>query len=194
MASKLNQSTVLVLNRNWQAIGVKTPMEAVSMLATGAATALDFREGGDFVPTSWSDWLELPVRAQDAVIGTVRGPVRQPTVVVAARFAKVPLRRPKFSLRGIWERDGGVCQYTGRSLRPHEGSIDHVLPVSRGGANSWENCVLSDRRINSRKGARLPEEAGLRLRRAPVRPRPVPVTMVLRNVHGVPDWDWFLPK
>jgi hypothetical protein len=38
--------------------------------------------------------------------------VRVPTVIVAANYAKVPLRRPRFGARGIWERDGGVCQYT----------------------------------------------------------------------------------
>ena len=37
----LNKSTVLVLNRHWQAIHVKTPAEAFCMIATGAATALD---------------------------------------------------------------------------------------------------------------------------------------------------------
>lgn len=48
-----------------------------------------------------------------------------PTVIVAANYAKVPLRRPRFGDRGIWECDGGVCQYTGRKLAPKEGNIDH---------------------------------------------------------------------
>jgi 5-methylcytosine-specific restriction endonuclease McrA len=51
-------------------------------------------------------------------VNTPRGPVRVPTVIVAANYAKVPLRRPRFGARGIWERDGGVCQYTGRKLAP----------------------------------------------------------------------------
>lgn len=192
MSPHLHQCTVLVLNRNWQAIGVKTPMEAVCMLASGAATALDIRDGGEFVPTRWEDWIRLAVRDADAFIGTVRGPVRQPTVVIAARYARVPLRRPKFGARGIWERDGGVCQYTGRKLRPNEGNIDHVVPLARGGANAWENCVLADKRVNNRKGCRLPDEAGLKLLREPKQPRAVPVSATIRNAHGIADWEWFL--
>ena len=112
----LNKSTVLVLNRHWQAIHVKTPAEAFCMMASDAATALDIAEG-NFVPTKWSDWLGLPVREHDSAVKTPRGQVRVPTVIVAANYAKVPLRRPRFGARGIWERDGGVCQYTGPQAR-----------------------------------------------------------------------------
>ena len=94
--------------------------------------------------------------------------------------------------RGIWERDGGVCQYTGRKLAPHEGNIDHIVPRSRGGASSWENCVLSHRTVNERKADRLPQEAGLRLLRSPAIPRAVPASMLIRNLHGVGDWQRFL--
>ncbi len=162
------------------------------MLSTGAATGLDVQDDQTIVPVTWEQWLKLPVRDGDQSVKTTGGPVRVPTVVVAARYDKVPLHRPSFTARGIWERDGGVCQYTGRKLARHEGNIDHVVPRSRGGASSWENCVLADRKINSRKADRLPQEAGLRLRRPPVTPREVPVTLLIRNVHGVRDWQHFL--
>ena len=93
---------------------------------------------------------------------------------------------------GIWERDGGVCQYTGRQLEPHEGNIDHVIPRSRGGKSTWDNCVLAHRDVNSRKGSRLPHEAGLTLRSCPGVPRLMPATRLIRNSHGVQDWERFL--
>ncbi|NIP95565.1 MAG: HNH endonuclease, partial [Akkermansiaceae bacterium] len=116
------------------------------------------------------------------------------TVVVLSRFDRVPLKRPRFSLRNIWERDGGRCQYTGRKLSPSEGNIDHVVPRSRGGESSWENCVLADRVVNQRKADRTPAEAGLRLARDPGYPRAVPVTWSIRNLHGIPEWEVFLPN
>lgn len=192
MSEILNKTTVLVLNRHWQAIGVKTPMEAFSMMAAGNATALDMLGEHELRPVRWEEWLDLPVRDNDQSIGTVHGPVRVPTVLVLARFDRVPKRRPKFCAKAIWERDGGVCQYTGKKLRPGEGNIDHVVPISRGGASSWENCVLADRRVNSRKGSKLPEEAGLKLMRQPFVPREVPVTLLIRNTHQVQDWRLFL--
>ena len=54
----LNKSTVLVLNRHWQAIHVKTPAEAFCMMATDAATALDICATATSCPTKWSDWLD----------------------------------------------------------------------------------------------------------------------------------------
>lgn len=66
------------------------------------------------------------------------------------------------------------------------------MPVSRGGASNWENCVLADRKINSRKGNKLPEEAGLKLLRRPAVPREVPVTHLIKNHHRVRDWEMFL--
>ncbi len=192
MKSILHKTTVLVLNRNWQAIHVKTPAEAFCMMATGAANGLDVQGNDSISPLKWDDWLKLPIREEDHVVNTPRGPVRVPTVIVASNYSKVPLCRPRFGARGIWERDGGVCQYTGRKLTPGEGNIDHVVPRSRGGASSWNNCVLSHREVNSRKGDRLPQEAGLRLLRSPVVPRAVPASVMIRNLHGIPDWQKFL--
>jgi len=192
MKDILNQPTVLVLNRHWQPINVKTPTEAFCMIASGSATALDVQGGHCFTPARWDDWLKLPVRGHDNAVNTPRGPVRVPTVIVAVNYARIPLRRPRFGSRGIWERDGGVCQYTGRKLSPKEGNIDHVIPRSRGGKTSWDNCVLAHREVNSRKADRLPHEAGLQLLRQPGAPRVVPVSVLIRNRHDVPDWAHFL--
>lgn len=192
MGDVLHKTTVLVLNRNWQAIDIKTPADAFCMMAAGTATALDIAQGDSMSPTKWPEWLLLPVRDTDNAVLTVHGPVRIPTVLVLARYDKVPKRRPKLSSRGIWDRDGGVCQYTGRKLTRDEGNIDHIMPRSRGGKTSWDNCVLADKRINSRKADRTPEEVGLKLQRKPGTPREMPSTYFIRNVHGVPDWEMFL--
>lgn len=188
----IDKPTVLVLNRNWQAIHVKTPAEAFCMMASGAARGLDVQGDDAIVPVAWDEWLALPVREQDRAIGTPRGVVRCPTVIVSANYARVPMRRPGLNRRGIWERDGGRCQYTGRLLAPHEGNIDHVVPRSRGGKTSWDNCVLAHREINSRKADRLPQEAGLRLLAPPRPPKALPATALIRNTHGVRDWEFFL--
>src|SRR5687768_14137856 len=163
----LNKATVLVLNRNWQAINVRTPQEAFCQMATGVATALEIEGEDQIRPVPWEEWLCLPIRPQDEAAHTVRGPIRVPTVIVLANFAKVPRKRPKLSARTIRERDGNRCQYTGELLRPDQGSIDHVVPRSRGGRDAWENCVWASKQVNARKGNRLPHEAGLRLLKAP---------------------------
>jgi 5-methylcytosine-specific restriction endonuclease McrA len=189
----LNKATVLVLNRNWQAINVRSPAEAFCQMAVNVATGLDIESPDSLRPVRWEDWLQLPIRSQDNSIGTPRGQIRVPTVVVLANYAKVPKKRPALSARTIRERDGNRCQYTGKLLRPEEASIDHVVPRSRGGKTAWENCVLASRDINAKKGNRLPHEAGLRLLSMPRMPVAMPVTYTIRNSHGIEDWELFLP-
>lgn len=189
----LNLPTVLLLNRNWQAIHVKTPADAFCMMSSGTAQALDIREGDDMLLVPWDQWLSLPVRRVDHAVQTVRGPIRIPTVVVAAHFSKMPVRRAKFSSRAIWIRDNGTCQYTGHRLKPGEGNIDHIMPRSRGGKTSWDNCVLASKHINSIKSNRTPQEIGLKLLKKPAPPREVPAVMTIRNHFAIPDWNHFLP-
>lgn len=136
--------------------------------------------------------VTLPIREGDNSVKTARGAIRVPTVIVAINFGKVPKKRPKLNARNIRERDGNRCQYTGRILRPDEGSLDHVVPRSRGGANTWENLVWSAKEVNQRKGDRLPHEAGLKLLSLPRAPKALPVSAVLRNNGSVPEWNLFL--
>ncbi len=191
MSDILNKSIVLVLNRNWQAINIRTPADAFCQLATNAATALDIELGEDapsLRPVQWDEWITLPVRDGDNAVRTARGAIRVPTVIVAVNFAKVPKKRPKLSAKNIRERDGNRCQYTGRLLHPTEGSLDHVVPRSRGGADSWENLVWSAKDVNQRKADRLPHEAGLKLLNVPRAPKELPSTAYLRNAHDVAEW------
>ena len=194
MSDILSKTIVLVLNRNWQAINIRTPQEAFCMMATNVATALEI-DGEDHIrPVTWDEWITLPIRPQDNSVQTVPSPIRVPTVIVALNFAKVPKKRPKLCAKTIRERDGNRCQYTGKLLRPDEGSLDHVLPRSRGGKDAWVNLVWSDKAVNAKKGTRLPHEAGLKLLNVPRAPKELPVTALIRNAQGIADWKLFVKE
>ena len=197
MRNILSKATVLVLNRNWQAINVRTPQEAFCMMATSVATGLEIERGDGaraeaLRPVTWEEWITLPIREQDEAVYTVRGQIRVPTVIVAVNYAKVPKKRPKLCARTIRERDGNRCQYTGRVLHPDEGSLDHVVPRSRGGEDAWENLVWSAKEVNQRKADRLPHEAGLKLLSKPRAPKEMPVSAFIRNTAEVDDWKLFI--
>src|SRR5437016_7076113 len=201
----LNKSIVLVLNRNWQAINIRTPQDAFCQMATNVATGLEIEfedepldaprptlDARNIRPVTWDEWITLPIRPQDNAIHTVRGPIRVPTVIVAVNYARVPKKRPKLCSKTIRERDGNRCQYTGKLLKAEEGSLDHVAPRSRGGPDTWENLVWSSKQVNTRKGNRLPHEAGLKLLTVPRAPKELPVTALIRNAHGIAGWKLFL--
>ena len=74
----------------------------------------------------------------------------------------------------------------------HRGSLDHVVPRSRGGKDAWENLVWSAKEVNQRKADRLPQEAGLKLLSKPRPPKELPASAFIRNPHEVDDWNLFL--
>src|ERR1035438_10616574 len=192
MNSILQQNVVLVLNKAWQAINIRTPEEVFPQLATSVATALDIDGQQKIRPVTWEEWITLPVREQDRAVRTIHGGVRIPTVIVLANYAKVPKKRPKLCAKSIRERDGNRCQYTGRVLRADEGSLDHVVPRSRGGKDAWENLVWSAKEVNQRKADRLPHEAGLKLLSVPRVPKQLPVSALIRNTRDIADWKLFV--
>ena len=92
-------------------------------------------------------------------------------VVRLLRNVSIPRRMIRANRRNLLLRDAHTCQYCGLQAGPVELTIDHVIPVSRGGtSNSWENQVVACKRCNGRKANHLPEEVHLRLARDP---RPV---------------------
>ena len=190
----LKRRSVLVLNRNWQAIDVKNPLEALSMMYTDDATGLQILGPDNMVPLSWNDWFSLPHNEDEDHVYTVRGKIRIPKIVILSNFDKVPRKRPKFTAKNLWQRDEGICQYTGKKLTPNDGNIDHVLPKSRGGRSTWTNCVLSHKDVNARKGNKTPVEAGLRLLRQPKEPQSLPTTFYLENKYNIEEWNTFLFK
>jgi len=110
-----------------------------------------------------------------------------PTVIRLVRFVHVPRRfRRQVTNTFLFARDEYTCQYCGR----HRGKLkgrqfltrDHILPLSRGGDNSWKNLVASCSPCNNRKGDRLPAEAGMRVLTEPREPNYVRLVWTVRRV------------
>jgi len=188
----LQREVVLVLNKSWQAINVKTPLDAISMMFCDAATGLYITGEDNMNPLKWNEWVELPFFTKEEYVYSVRGPILIPKVIILSKFNEVPRKRPKFTTKNLWDRDEGRCQYTGKKLTPNEGNIDHVIPKSRGGKTDWSNCVLTHKDINAKKGDRTPTEAGLKLIRPIKVPKTMPSTCYIRNQYNIKEWTPFL--
>lgn len=122
----------------------------------------------------------------------LRGPsvsLRTPAVARLKRMGSGGRRRVGFSRTNVFWRDGFKCQYCGERKALHELSFDHVLPRSQGGRTAWENIATSCVPCNARKAGRTPEQAGMRLLRAPFRPRSLPPRPLSVDVASVPP-EW----
>ena len=81
-------------------------------------------------------------------------------------------------------RDKGRCQYCGSLLERGVATYDHVLPRAHGGQTTWTNIVIACLDCNQKKGGRTPDQAGMRLRATPVKPRKLPDTIRLTLSFG----------
>lgn len=158
---------VLILNRHFEPVQVTTAKRAFVLLYGGAAQALD-EEGEAY---DFSLWRDLPVRESDDGIPIVGGSLRVPRVLHLHRYDRKPRSTVRLTRKNLMLRDAHQCQYCGKRPPVRDLNIDHVLPRSRGGDDTWENLVTACRVCNLRKGWKTPEEANMRLARRPFRPK-----------------------
>ena len=93
-----------------------------------------------------------------------------PEVITLSHYDRLPNTAVTFSRRNVAKRDHYICQYCGAQPGAESITIDHVQPRSQGGTSTWTNCVAACEHCNAKKGDRTPDQAGMRLRRRPVRP------------------------
>ncbi len=107
---------------------------------------------------------------------------------------KLPSRRVPLTRQEVFLRDGYTCQYCGRKTR--DLTLDHVIPRSRGGLDTWDNLVSACRPCNHRKGGRTPEEARMGLRRRPFEPRASSYYLFHQYLESdrFRDWQKFIPE
>ena len=178
----------LVLNRNWVPVSVTTVLNALCKLYQGSARVV---RPEDYSVYDFASWSKLAVAEGQPVVRTATLTIPVPEVIVLARYGEVPDRHLVFSRSNLYKRDRFTCQYCG--MRPGSGelTIDHVIPRSRGGTSTWTNCVVACVSCNSRKANRQPHEAGLLLRKKPVKPEWAP-RLVLARFSYRANWEKFV--
>ncbi len=106
--------------------------------------------------------------------------------IVKFRFTTIACKRANV----IW-RDNNQCQYCANTFPSEKLTLDHVLPRSKGGKNTWFNLVAACKKCNQKKGNKTPDQAGMKLIREPFRPK----TNILRAVNKAninPIWKDYL--
>jgi 5-methylcytosine-specific restriction endonuclease McrA len=156
---------VLVLNQNYEALTICSTKKAVVLLLTNKAEIIAKKDG--LVLRSPSTTLPFP------------------SIIRLSNYVNVHYKMVLLSRKNILRRDNHKCQYCGRSDLPL--TIDHVIPKSKGGQDTWENLVTACIKCNNKKGDRTLEEANMHLIRKPFRPSHI---MFLKNFVGQVDERW----
>lgn len=158
----------LVLNAGFEPLAVVSFKRAIVLVLNDKATV-------------------LAADVEHPVFGSF-GSVERPSVILLTRYVRIPSGRAvPVSRRGVLRRDNHRCAYCGHSAS----TIDHVLPRSRGGKDSWENLVACCLRCNNEKGDRTPAEMRWELRLTPRAPHGT--HWLVRGIERpVPEWNEFL--
>jgi 5-methylcytosine-specific restriction endonuclease McrA len=158
----------LVLNAGYEPLAVVSFKRALVLVLNGKATVVAADE-------------------EHPVFGST-GQWDRPSVILLTRYVRLPgARHIPVTRRGVLRRDDFRCCYCGKSAS----TIDHVVPRSRGGADSWENLVACCLRCNNAKGDRTPQEMSWTMRVTPRAPHGT--AWLVRGVERPqPDWREFL--
>ena len=140
------QTPVLVLNASYEPINVCAARRALVLVLKGVAAAEEHSHHH---------------------VHSARHAQRLPSVIRLLEYRRIPHQTRALSRKNILMRDRYTCQYCGKILSSADLTLDHVVPRSRAGETTWENLVACCHHCNNRKGNRTPEEAGMKLARAP---------------------------
>ncbi|MCB0282857.1 MAG: HNH endonuclease [Calditrichaeota bacterium] len=141
------KQSVLVLNQNFEPISICSAKKAVVLIFLNKAQMVE-----QYNNAIHSVNLELPY----------------PSVIRINRYVRKPYQKVSLNRRNIIKRDKHTCQYCGKNHQAM--TIDHIIPKSLGGKDTWENLVCACMRCNSKKGDQPLEKAGMKLIRQPRKP------------------------
>lgn len=158
-------SRVLVLNQSYEPISVCNVKRALILLLLTKA--------------------ELIAEREQRRVHSVSTSFPYPSIIRLVAYIHLPYKKIELSRRNIIRRDNGRCQYCGTTRPPL--TVDHVMPKSRGGKETWENLVCACIKCNNRKGNRTPEEARIKLSRTPRKPTHV---TFIKDFGGAIDEKW----
>jgi 5-methylcytosine-specific restriction endonuclease McrA len=168
----LIQRPVLVLNQNYEPINVCSLRRAIVLV---------IREKAEMIEA-----YPVPLYSTSLFY-------EAPSVIRLYQLVRRPRPRVKLTRREVFVRDRYTCQYCGASHG--DLTLDHVVPRSRGGTNTWENLVTACRSCNHRKGGKSVKEARMTLLQAPYEPRAGAYYSIERRLHSstLDTWLKFLP-
>lgn len=164
MGTNVLEQSIIVFSQNYLPLSRVNIRRAIVLLLTGKAEPMNLVKGCSWQIHSPSLVLEVP----EYIRLTTRG---------TERLWKVP----SVNRREVFKRDHHTCQYCGCS---NQLTIDHVLPLSKGGRHTWDNVVAACETCNQRKGNRTPEQANMPLRSKPKAPMHPMVAFAEQFWHG----------
>jgi len=155
---------VLLLNQNYEPMSIVSAKKAIILFYLQKVEIIEKRD--QYIR---SQYVALPL----------------PSVIRLTCYIRIPRKRVELNRGNLLRRDNHQCQYCG--VRKGPLTLDHVIPRTRGGVESWENLVCACVKCNNKKGSRTPDEADMPLLRKPRRPNAL---FFMQYFIGISEESW----
>jgi len=160
----MHNTYTIILNGNFEYLNTIHWKKAIKLMVKGKATVLKY---ADAVVRAGGSFMKIPL-----VMKLMK-------IIRTIYRTHVP-----FSKRNVMVRDNFACQYCGDT---QELTVDHVVPSAKNGKTTFENCVTACKACNSKKGNKLPSEAGIYPKRRPTAPTISEFTRMRADKMGISD-------
>ncbi|MDE2425767.1 MAG: HNH endonuclease [Elusimicrobia bacterium] len=161
----------LVLNSNFQPVTIVSWQKAVVLWYKNKAEVID---------------------SYNKDIRSVNSSIKAPSIIRLLNLYSRKKKLIKFSRSIIYRRDRGRCGYCNKRISLSASTLDHLIPVSKGGATNWSNVVNCCYSCNNSKGNKTPEEAGMSLQVKPCKPSSLPPEILLKKIDMPSSWAAFM--
>ena len=156
---------VLVLDVSFQPLGTISWQRAITLY---------FQNKVEILQEYTNEWIH-----------SVNLTIKVPSIIRFIKNVIKKARKVKFSRENIFNRDRAICQYCGEKVSRNDFTLDHVYPRSQGGTTCFENICVCCVDCNRKKANRTPEQAGMKLKVVPIRPK---------NIFQLFKWQDTMPQ
>lgn len=154
---------VLVLNNTFQPLHITSIKKALKLILKKRAEVI---EKSETIYHSALNSMDIPL------------------VIRLFRYVYYQRKSVPYSRTNVLIRDRYTCQYCG--VRNREMSIDHIIPQSKGGQDTWENTVASCIKCNVQKSDKMLSQTNFKLKKKPTAPSPF---LFFKEMYQVPEWQ-----
>jgi 5-methylcytosine-specific restriction endonuclease McrA len=186
---------ILGLNKNFVPVKFCNHFSAIGKLFCDNARAIKLN-GNNIEEYNWENWLRESLKdswpAGQDFIQSISQRVAIPRVIRYLRYNRIPKHSVRLTRKAIYERDGYLCCYCGQELAPTHLTLDHVVPLSKGGQKTWENLVTCCESCNFKKGDKSLKQLGWKQKYQAHKPV-VSILQLLKYAKDFdyPEWTYF---
>lgn len=198
----MTNAHVLSLNKLYQPLGIIPLKDALKSLVKGRAEIVHVADEGYYENYNINTWMELSELKKeieedgnaDWLVAGDNAIIEVPRIIRYLNYDRVRTRRVKLTRRNVFTRDNYTCLYCGEKKQLKDLQLEHIKPRAQGGKTIWTNVGTACSSCNGKKGARTPEEAGMKLIYKPFQPRFLPSSGILQDKDKYACWGNFISE